>query len=137
MEGALRFDEKDGATTAEALYHAGLSCSYLSNQRALAAQRELVAYQSKVKEAAAKEEEERRRQLKLTPESLRSQGHQQYPAPEQETWTQGHELSPGREESSQETLILETRETIFNIGLNHKKTNDGSEELPSKFWGIA
>ena len=137
MDGAFRIDEKDGATTAEALYHAGLSCSYLSNQRALAAQRDLVAYQSKVKEAAAKEEEERRRQLKLTPESLRIQGHRQFSVPGQRTGTQGHGLSPGREESSQETLILETRETIFNIGVNHKKTNDGSAELPSKFLGIA
>ena len=135
MEDVLCFDEKDGATTAEALYHAGLSCSYLSNQRALAAQRELVEYQSKVLEAAAKEEVERRRQLKLTPDSLQGQVHQQHPAHEQEIGTQGQELPPSVEESSQETLILENKETIFNTGLNHKKTTVGSTEQPRKFLG--
>ena len=75
--------------------------------------------------------------MKLTPDSLQCRVHQQHPAHEQEIGTQGQELSPSREESSQETLILETRETIFNIGVNHKKTNDGSAELPRKFLGIA
>ena len=134
-EDILRLDENDGATTAEALYYAGLSCSYLSNQRALAAQRELVEYQSKVLEAAAQEEVERRRQLKLTPVSLQCRVHQRHPAQGRETGTQGQELPPSGEESSQETLILENKETIFNTGLNHKKTTVGSMEQPRKFLG--
>ena len=119
-------DDEVEASLAENLYQAGLNSSYLSNQRARSAQRKLEEYQARMLKAAAEEEADRRRQLKLTPETLQNPCHQQAPVPGQRIGTHSPGLSPGQEESSQETVILDTRNTIFVIW--------GSPEgLPRKF----
>jgi len=107
--------DEEETILAENLYQAGLYSSYLSTQRALSAQRQLEAYQARTREAAATEEAIRRRQLKLTPERPQRRPHGPALVPEEKIGTAVPESSPGEEESSQETVILETRNTIFVI----------------------
>jgi len=107
---AIHTDSREDEATAEALYQAGLSSSYLANQRAMASQRELVAHQERIADTVAREEAVRRQQLRLPPEPLQKLRHQWSVTPEQQLASGIPEHQPVYDDSSQETLILETKD---------------------------
>ena len=76
----------------------------------MASQRELVAHQERIADTVAREEAVRRQQLRLPPEPLQKLRHQWSVTPEQQLASGIPEHQPVYDDSSQETLILETKD---------------------------